>query len=81
MYQPVAWEGNMVIVLNKIYINQLPGRITWSKVQTKFKSTKPVAWEGKMVRDFIQIYINQLPGKVTWSEIQTKFKLPSCRER
>ena len=59
----------MIIDLNQIYSNQLPGKVTWSKVQTKFILTKPVAWEGKMVIDFIQIYINQLPGKVTWSEI------------
>ena len=51
MYQPVAWEGNMVIDLNQMYINKLVGKVTWSKVQSKFILTKPVALEGNMVRD------------------------------
>ena len=54
MYQPVAWEGNIV---NNVY----------KKYQrSKQNEYQPVAWKGNMVIDLNQIYINQLPGEVTW---------------
>ena len=32
MYQPVAWEGNMVKDFNHILIKHLPGNPTWSEI-------------------------------------------------
>ena len=63
MHQPVAWKGNMVIDLNLIDINQLPWKVTWSKVQTKSILTKPVAWEGKMVIDFTKFIATSCLGR------------------
>ena len=57
MYQPVAWEGNIV---NNVKLN-IKG--------SKQNMYQPVAWEGNMVINLNQIYINQLPGEVTWSKI------------
>ena len=54
MYQPVAWEGNIVNVNYEYQIS-------------KQNIYQPVAWGGNMDSDLHQINVNQLPGKVTWS--------------